>query len=318
MKRITLLLLLSAGSVALAGPFTTAGVGNITNAAYAFAAGGGLAPTFNANHELTAAGNNLGSVGAAATALVNTGGNFPGSLFQCENLGGTCGNIAAPFGTASTWEGSGNYSIGFFFALSDPGPNGQASVTYADATNVVFTNTSNNAVTGYVGAALAIHGFFGGQANAVVGAALDGAISWNGGVAQEATVVLFGSSNPGQPTSIFTSGVGVTGGSYFNCGFAFGCNDFIAWGVSLLNGGAQITIPANQSLNLTGALSVVADPISFSGIFDLDPGGVVPGGTILPTFGTASTVPEPATWLLVGGGLLALAWRRRRTAASPQ
>ena len=318
MRIVIAFLFLSGAYSAIGAAFTVVGGGGINNAAWNFANGGGLPPVFDASHNLTTIGNNLGSVGAVIAPQVNTGGNFPGSISQCINLGGACGVIPLPFGTAATAEFSGNYFIGFYFAISDPtAADGTASITYAGAGNnganqITFTNTSGNAVMGYVGAVLAIHGFFGGQPGAVVGAALDGAISWNGGQAQEATVVLFGSSLQGQPTSVFASGVGTTGGGYFNCGFAFGCNDFIAWGVSLLNGGQQITIPNGGTLTLNGALSVIADPPISSGVFSLDPKGTVTPGTILPDFGAAGAAPEPSTLALVGGALLALAWNRRR------
>jgi hypothetical protein len=316
--RIAIALLFAGGaSLAFGAPFTVVGGGGINNAAWNFANGGGLAPVFDASHNLITIGNNLGTVGAVIPPQSNSGGNFPGTISQCINLGGGCGIIPAPFGTATTAEFSGNYFIGFYFAISDPtAADGTASITYAGAGNsganqITFTNTSGGPVMGYVGAVLAIHGFFGGQANAVVGAALDGAISWNGGAPQEATVVLFGSSLAGQPTSVFAAGVGATNGTYFNCGFAFGCNDFIAWGVSLLNGGQQITIPNGQTLTLNGALSVIADPPISSGIFSLDPRTTVTPGTILPDFGAAGSTPEPSTLALVGGALLALVWKRR-------
>ncbi len=311
-------LFLGGAYLAFGAPFTVVGGGNISNALWNFANIGAGGPVFDASHNLTVIGNNLGTVGVVNGVPVNTAGNFPGAFSQCINLGAGCGAIAAPFGTASTNEFSGNYFVGFYFAIGDPtAGDGKASITYAGAGNgganqITFTNTSGNSVTGYVGAVLAIHGFFGGQGGAVVGAALDGAISWNGGNAQEATVVLFGSSLQGQPTSTFGSGVAAGNLSYFNCGFAFGCNDFIAWGVSLLNNGQKITIPNGQTLTLNGALSVIADPPISSGIFSLDPNGTVTPGTILPDFGANELAPEPSTLALVGGALLALVWKRTR------
>jgi hypothetical protein len=300
-------------SLAVAGPFTiTAGNGNITNGAFNFgaplAAG---APTFDANHHIVSVGNGLGTVGAGIGAQLVTANGFPGAISQCVNLGGACGVLAAPFGTSATTEFSGPSYIGFYFALSDPGPNGQASVTYSEANGVVFTNTSGFGVTGYVGAVLAIQGTFGGQAGAVAGAAIDGAISWNGGVAQEATVSLFGSSVGANTSSLFTSGVGFQNITYSNCGFAFGCNNFVAWGVSLLNNGNQITIPNGQTLALTGALSVVVDPPIFSDVFSLDPTTVVPNTINLPTLGAQSSVPEPGTLGLIGVALAGFGFIRR-------
>jgi len=321
--RIAIACLLACGSfLAFGGPvFTVAGGGNINNALWNFAAGGGANPVFDASHQLTTIGNNLGTVGAVIAPQVNAGGGFPGAITQCINLGGGCGVIGNGFGSAATLESSGNYSVGFYFTLTDPtAGDGKVSITYAGAGNsganlVTFTNTSGVPVTGRVGAVLAIEGTFGGQAGAVVGAALDGAISWDGNAPQEATVVLFGSSLPGQPTSVSASGVGGTNWSYFNCGFGFGCNNFVAWGVSLLNGGNPITIGPGQTLTINGALSVLADPIMSIDLFTLDPSTVVPNNINLPDFGASFVAPEPATWMLAGVALFGLGWKRWRRSA---
>jgi len=230
------------------------------------------------------------------------------------NLGAGCGILAPPFGTAASTEFSGTSAIGFFFNLSDPVPDGQASVTYSNANGVVFTNTSGGSIAGFVGVVLAIEGTLGGQAGAVAGAAFDGSISWNGGTAQDASVSLFGSSINGNLSSVFINGAGASSLTYFDCGFNFGCNSFVAWGVALLNGGQQITIGNGQTLTLTGALSVLADPPLSSGVFSLDPETVIPNGINLPTFGAQSIVPEPSSVGLIGAALAALVYVQRRRA----
>ncbi len=204
------------------------------------------------------------------------------------------------------------YAIGMYFAIADPTANdGGASISY-NASNATFSNNDPvNDVSGYAGAFLAIHGTFAVQSNAVVAAAIDGTLSWNGGGAQGVSIVLAASSLPGLPTSTLNGS-----GIYYNCNALINptfCNDFYAWAVDLVNLGQKITINhGGGTLVVSGTLSLIADPMAGI-VFDLptDPLLQIPNGTVLPDFGALSEAPEPATFVLVGGGLLALSVLRR-------
>jgi PEP-CTERM motif len=289
--------------------------GSITIGEYNFTRPAVGGPTFDANFNLTNVGNGLGAVGAQNAAQVFNGA-LPGVISGCATQAGGGGCLAvnnASFGAGAATMFTGNYFVGFYFSASDPvAADGGASIIYESTGGAVtFTNNTGSPLTGYAGAFLGILGGFGGQANAVVGAAIDGTISLNGGGANAINpVVLFGSSLPGQPTSVAG---GVTGGSYYNCVAGF-CNNFYAWGVSLINGGNQVTINANGgTLTVNGTLSVIADPMA-SIIFDLptDPFLQIPEGTHLPSFGAATASPEPGTLAMLGLSLAALSLIRKR------
>jgi|SRR5579864_5729580 len=303
-------LLLFAGCVTgLAGPLVV-GNGAIDIGQYNFnRPGGGNLITF-VNQELTVVGNNLGTVGAQNNNA-HFAGNFPGAVFGCAVQGaggGGCTGIPnASFGAGTTTMFNSGYAIGMYFAVADPTANdGGASISY-NAANATFTNNDPvNDVTGYAGAFLGIHGTFAGQSNAVVAAAIDGSLSWNGGAPQGISIVLAGSSLPGLPTSTLNGS-----GIYYNCNAMTNptfCNDFYAWGVDLVNLGQKITINhGGGTLVVSGTLSLIADPMAGI-VFDLpnDPLLQIPNGTVLPDFGTLAEAPEPAAFALVGFGLLAL------------
>jgi hypothetical protein len=302
-------------SVPLAAGPIVAGNGTVSIGEYAFNQNQAGGTTFQ-NGELTVVGNGLGNVGAAGAVNpqnqgnpVNFNGNFPGTISGCAvqggNGGGCTGIANNSFGAGSSTIYSGNYFVGMYFTLADPtAADGGASIIYDSAT-ATFTNNSTLPVTGYAGAFLGILGAFGGQNNAVVGASIDGTLNVNGtGNQAFAPVVLFASSQNGQPVEMQG---GSWGYGYYNCaipGLGF-CNNFWAWGVSLINGGNQVTINANGgTLGVNGVLSVIADPMA-SIVFDLpsDPLLQIPGNVNLPNFGTLTATPEPGTWMLLLAGL---------------
>lgn len=310
-------LVLAMGLPALAGPIVV-GNGTIDIGQYNFTRPGGAGAIVFNGQQLIQVGNNLGTVGAQNNNA-NFVGIFPGSISGCAVQGaggGGCAGIPnASFGSGATTMFNSGYSIGLYFSIADPlAADGGASISYNAATATFTNNDPFNDVTGYAGVFLGIHGTFGGQFNAVVGAAIDANIAWNGGGAQNATVVVAGSTLAGLPTStLFNNG----GGFYYNCNNGginpTYCNDFYAWGVALVNGGQKITINhGGGTLQVTGTLSLIADPMA-SLIFDLptDPLLQIPNGTIMPDFGTQIATPEPASAALIGIGLLGLAAVRR-------
>jgi hypothetical protein len=149
-------------------------------------------------------------------------------------------------------------------------------------------------------------------------AAIRGSFSINGGAGgvfalPDVMLALAGNCNnqvAGTATA-FVNGCAATGG---NGGL------FAGLAIGIANGGAAFNLNAGDVISVVTTLTVYADPASIDSLLNEDPlfeqllresGAALPGLSLGDT-GTAAPSPEPGTFAVLGGGLLALGVLRRR------
>ena len=243
-------------------------------------------------------GNNV-----ASTGLVNAPYTF-----------GWTGGISHLDGSAFGSGATVNLGPEVGFALADTAPGGgTASYMITSMLNQFTVDAAG--YNGTIGDYLSLAGVnFTGSDSSV--AAIRGDFSINGGAAialPDIMLALAGNCNnrvAGTATA-FINGCVATGGN----GGAFAG---LASGIA--NGGAVFNLNPGDVISVVTTLTVYADPASIDSLpFDdslfqqllRDSGGALPGFSTADT-GTAAPTPEPGTFAMLGGGLLALDMLRRR------
>jgi hypothetical protein len=259
-------------------------------------------------------GAGYGSLGAPVTPVSAFGGGVAAPVAPLTPFGVSAAQPAVPalnFGdtiggsarlAASTFAGGSGAGVFWFNPtfIADTGVDGRASVNFSRGI-ATFSDPTGDAAK-IPGVALAVTGTLGGQgpAGAFVAATLFGRFSiFNaaGGLVNSfSTSVAIVSDGPGGRGDFVAFTPSVGGDRQFSNFLFPGANTFTAWGVDLL---PSVAIPVGGSVTLDGTLSFVADPdVTLS--FD-----IVPADVPLPDFGTFASIPEPASIVMMGLGLLA-------------
>ena len=223
-------------------------------------------------------------------------------------VGGVSGDGSA-FGSGLTRNNG--PSVGF--SLSDSGPGG-GTASYM-ITSMLNTFTVNGG--GYIGSIgdyLAISGTnnFGNDASV---ASIRGKFNINGGAffALPDLMLALGGGCNNQ-----TAGTAV---AFRNAACNNGGNGGRFSGLAIGNGG-NFNLAAGTVLNVVTTITVYADPSSLDSLDSgdqlfaqllADTGSTLPGFSLGDT-GTLAPTPEPGTWAILGGGLLAMGIARRKRA----
>jgi hypothetical protein len=309
-------------------------VGGITYNVDTVAAGNGVDPAYGANNDLE----NISALPGAGAY----GNLFPGPNVMVSSFGGGIAAPVAPLGSLSAFQapvapvngssfgdtiggdaslsahttgfgsGAGVFWISPTF-LGDTGVDGKASVALVRG-DAKFTDPTGDAAK-TPGLALALSGTLG-AAGAFAAASVAGTftIRDSGGMlvgAPFSASIAVLTDGAGAKPDIITS-TSTVGGVLLSGSSGLSTSSFYAFGSLLL---PPVAIPAGGSLELNGTLSFVTDP---DATLTLD---LLPNSLQLPDLVlNASAVPEPASIVLMGLGILAtlVGCRRRGKATTAQ